>query len=165
MVGLVGLVLLLGACSEEPARVPDVGTVGEPVGASDAPVEPRALSVLHAWDERRAAAYSRGDVAALRRLYTGGSTAAARDASVLRRYVARGLRVDGLRMQVLAAKVLREDDFLVRLRVRERVLPGLVVGPHGTARLPVDRADRHVVTLVRRRGAWLVRSVTTAEPP
>jgi hypothetical protein len=68
-------------------------------------------------------------------------------------------------MQLLAVEVIRDDDRLVRLRVRERVLPGLVVGPHGAARLPVDRADRHVVTLVRRGGAWLVRSVTTAERP
>ena len=44
-------------------------------------------------------------MAALAALYTAGSAAGRRDRAMLDRYVARGLRVEGLRMQVLAGSV------------------------------------------------------------
>jgi hypothetical protein len=150
--------LALGACTAGTgARTlpgpPDVGAIR---------AEPHALGVLHDWDARRATAYAQGDVARLRRLYVEGSRAGTRDARTLRSYVDLGLRVEHLGMQVLRAEVLRDDREVVRVRVRERVASGRVSGEGGAVPLPRDRVDGHVITLVRHRGAWVVRSVVNA---
>jgi hypothetical protein len=150
--------LALGACTAQTGARTQPGPPD--VGAGSAEVH--ALAVLHAWDARRAAAYARGDVPALRRLYVDGSRAGTRDARTLRGYVDLGLHVEGLRMQVLRAAVLRDDRRVVRVQVRERLASGRASSGAGDGvALPRDRADDHVVTLVRRRGAWVVRSVSS----
>jgi hypothetical protein len=152
----------LGACTGHAEERTPPGRLE--VGAGS--VEVHALAVLHAWDARRAAAYARGDVPALRRLYVGGSLAGARDARTLRGYVALGLHVEGLHMQVLRAAVVRDDRRLVEVRVLERLASGRATSGAGDGvALPRDEADDHVVTLVRRRGAWLVHSVANAGRP
>ncbi|MBD8869869.1 hypothetical protein IE331_09555 [Nocardioides sp. MJB4] len=116
-----------------------------------------ALATLAAWDLRRAAAYAEGDPAALRALYLPGSRTGARDLAVLRRWSRRGLRVTGMRTQVLSGLVLRRGRDRVVVRVTERLVGATAVGTAVRLRLPRDRPSRRTVTLVRRAGEWLVR--------
>lgn len=153
-----------GGCTEQPSAPSAPADAPAPRATAVAgPTEPRSLRVLHAWDARRAAAYSRGDVAALRGLYVRGASAGEQDVAMLRRYVARGLTVEHLVMQVVEADVLVDRRGVVRLRVCERVADGRVTGAGAPVSLPRDRPDRHEVTLVRRDGRWLVRSATRAQ--
>ena len=85
-----------------------------------------------------------------------------RDVRLLRRYADRGLRVEGLRTQVLAWSVVaRRPDRLV-LRVTDRLVGGVAVRSDGStrARLPADRPTERRLTLVRREGRWLMARVT-----
>src|SRR5262245_58817074 len=66
-------------------------------------VEKRAVRLLRAWDRRRARAYAHGDLAALEALYVPRSRTGAVDRAVLRGYVERGLKVTGMRSQVIDA--------------------------------------------------------------
>lgn len=120
----------------------------------------RASAVLHRWDRARAAAFAAGDVAGLQRLYVPGSAAGRRDVRALRAYLARGLRVEGMRMQLLAVQVLQERTRRLRLRVTDRLTGAVAVGPQGRVRLPTDTASTRVVTLVRRGGGWRVAAVS-----
>lgn len=118
----------------------------------------RATALLRRWDRARSAAYAQGDAAALRRLYVGGSGTA--DVAILRAYAARGLRVHGLRLQLVEVEVLRHRPGEWRLRVVDRLAAGRVVGAGRSVRLPRDRAEAQLVTLVRgRHGRWWVEEV------
>ena len=101
--------------------------------------------VLHAWDDRRAAAWSAGDARALGALYTPGSTAGERDAEMLRAWSARGLRVEGMRMQLVEVDVRRRTPERLVLAVTDRLVGG--VAEPGSIALPRDTASRHVVTM------------------
>jgi hypothetical protein len=144
-----------------------VTLAGRPAGEPPQPVrspEPGPAAVLAQWDATRAEAWAAGDVAALGRLYTGTSSAGRRDTAMLRRYLARGLRVDGLRTQRLAVtEVSRRSDLWV-LRVRDRIAGGDVVGREIRVRLPHDRVSRHLVTLHRVGGEWRVAEVVPVRP-
>jgi len=119
------------------------------------------IAVLRAWDADRAAAWSTGDPAALRDLYTRGSSAGRSDRAMLASYVDRGLRVTGMRMQVSAVDVVRAGDDRVVLLVTDRLSAGAVVtGPDGAVSLPRDRWSTRQVELVREGGRWRVGSVT-----
>src|SRR4051812_18448306 len=145
--------------------------VGAPAAAGRASIRepidarPRALSVLHDWDRRRAAAWAAGDVAALRALYLPSSSAAHADVGLLRRYLSRGLRVEGMRMQVLRARVLASTPTVVEVEVTDRLAAGVAVrvdDPRVARRLPADGASTHVVRLRRLQGRWLVARVSAA---
>lgn len=125
------------------------------------PRVPAGLAVLSDWDRLRAQAYSSGDVAALRALYAPGSATGRRDVALLRAYADRGLVVRGMRMQVLACEVRFAGQRRIRVVVTDRLQGARVAG----IRLPVDRASRRVVTLVRRAGRWVVAEVSAAAPP
>ena len=128
--------------------------------ARDPAVPPDALAVLHAWDARRARAYARGSVAALRRLYVVGARAGSADVRLLRDYLARGYHVQGMRMQVLSVRVLRRGPGRWRLRVTDRLAAATAVGPGGSVALPRDRASTRTLTLVRGAdGGWRVAAV------
>lgn len=130
-----------------------------PSRAVDDPVTTRAeqpRAVLAAWDRRRARAWAAGDVAALRRLYVGGSRAGSADVAMLRSYVGRGLLVRGLRTQLLALDVLRESPELIEVRVIDRVIGGTAVAGRRRLALPDDRASVREVLLRRVGGAWRV---------
>jgi hypothetical protein len=126
-----------------------------------------AVRTLRSWDKRRAAAYARGDVAALRRLYVPGSRAAVADARVLASYLARGLVVRGLRMQLLEVRHVEATGSRLRLTVEDRVV-GAAAGPPTGGRsvdLPADLPSTRVVSLVRDDGSrWRVRSVRASPP-
>jgi hypothetical protein len=128
------------------------------------PVQPYAVRVLRAWDARRARAYAHADGAALADLYVAGSRTGAADRAVLRGYRDRGLRVTGMRTQVLAARVLRESGRRLVLLVTD-VLVDAVAGDGRRARwaLPHDRPSTRRVVLVRDRGTWRVAEAYALE--
>lgn len=130
-----------------------------PAAASASPSAPSGLAVLHEWDRSRSRAWADGDVRALRGLYARGSGAGERDVAMLRSWSARGLRVEGLRMQVLSAREVRRTPSVVVLRVTDRVTGGVAVGRGVRSALPMDAASTRVIRLERRAGRWLVASV------
>lgn len=123
------------------------------------PVASGPAAILAEWDGRRAAAWAEGDPGALRDLYADGSRAGAGDVRLLRRYRDRGLRVTGLRTQVLALRVVSHDDRLLRLMVTDRLVGGRVNDGDETMRLPADRASTRRIDLVRVGEEWLVDEV------
>lgn len=136
-----------------------------PSPSATAPAAPRAadpLRVLHDFDRARARAWAAGDTEALRRLYAPDSTAGRRDAALLTAYADRGLRVRGLRMQVLAADVERETPSLTVIRVTDRLVGARAVRGQRSWPLPHDRASTRVLRFVRVDGVWLLDRVRSA---
>jgi hypothetical protein len=114
--------------------------------------------VLRGWDAARAAAYASGSVAALRELYA--RDAGASDVRLLRSYLRRGYRVEGMRMQLLAVRVLADGPGRWLLRVTDRLAGGEAVAYGARVALPRDRASTHTVRLVRGQdGRWRVAAV------
>lgn len=151
---VLSVLLLLAPSPARAAPVPD-----RSAGGGGVPAETTALAVLHAWDDRRAAAWARGDVDLLRRLYVSGSRTGRADVAMLRAYADRGLRVTGLRTQVLAVAVRALAPARLVLRVTDRLAGGVVRGAARPLALPVDRPTSQVVVLRRVGGRWLVASV------
>ena len=115
-----------------------------------------ASAVLHGWDDRRAAAWASGDPAALRSLYAPGSPAGRADAAMLGKWHRRGLRVEGIRMQVLEVDVRRAEADRLVLVVTDRLVGAVAVGPGVRLPLPRDGFTTRRVVLVRTGGAWRV---------
>ena len=143
------------------------GPVGAPGASPDAAALPargpvvRAAAVLRAWDEQRAAAWAEGDIGALRDLYVDGAGAV--DVRLLRRYADRGYRVEGMTTQLLAVDVLERTPARWRLRVTDRLASAVAVRGRERIRLPRDRADAYVITLVRGAdGRWRVAEAQPA---
>jgi hypothetical protein len=149
------------------SRLPVTGNrAAKPGRATAAPRRRVAvLAVLGAWDVRRAAAWAAGDEAALAALYTDGSAAGRRDRAMLGRYVARGLRVRGMRMQVLAGKVRSRTAGRIVLVVTDRLAHGVAVGRGTRVVLPRDRATRRTIVLRRVAGEWRVAQVWAQASP
>ena len=84
---------------------PRAQAVEPPPQAPPSRAEVDAVEVLRAWDVRRSGAWASGDPASLRSLYTDGSRSGRHDRALLAAYAGRGLRVTGLRTQVLAVAV------------------------------------------------------------
>ncbi len=127
------------------------------------PAQPTA--VLHDWDDRRAAAWSAGDVAGLRALYVPGSAAGRADVAMLRAWRERGLRVEGMRMQLLDLDVRRASDARLDLVVTDRLTGAVAVGPGVRRPLPRDGFTSRRVVLVERAGEWRVAEVRAAPGP
>ncbi|WP_148575027.1 hypothetical protein [Nocardioides caldifontis] len=140
----------------EPGAGP--GHAAEPTARPPAP-EQVAVALLREWDERRAAAYARGDVPALRALYADGSGAGSRDVRLLEAYVDRGLVVEGLHQQLLEVEIVDTAPHRLTLRVRDRLAGGTAVSAAGRVALPRDRPSTSDVVLVRQAGQWQVWSV------
>ena len=124
-----------------------------------------SLAILRDWDRARAEAWAAGDVGALRRLYTPGSTAGQRDAAMLRRWTARGLRVRGMSMQVLAVELRRRTDRTLVLVVTDRLSGAEAVGPAGSVELPRDGASTRRLSFREVAGRWLLRSAQETPRP
>jgi hypothetical protein len=122
----------------------------------------RPAAVLHDWDDRRAAAWSAGDVAGLRDLYVPGSAAGHADVAMLRAWRERGLRVEGMRMQLLDLDVRRASAARLDLVVTDRLTGAVAVGPGVRRPLPRDGLTSRRVVLVEREGAWRVADVRAA---
>jgi len=150
--------VLATACAREAgAPAPRV----EPVEASTgpAPAAPPPVEVLRAWDAQRSRAWARGDPATLADLYAPGSVAGQRDRAMLRAWVARGLVVGRLHTQLLAVREVSRSRSTWTLRVTDRLVGGVAVGPGVRRPLPVDAATTRTVVLRRVDGRWLVASV------
>lgn len=133
---------------------PDTGTTRVPTLA------PRhALRVLHGWDARRAEAWSRGSASDLASLYLRGSDARQADRALLRRYADRGLRVVDLHRQTLAVRVLNASAVRLTVRVTDRVVDAVALGPGGRVPLPHDRPSTVDITFRRLERGWVVASV------
>ena len=118
------------------------------------PGQPAAASaVLHDWDDRRAAAWSAGDVAGLRDLYVSGSDVGRADVAMLRAWRERGLRVEGMRMQLLDLDVRRASATRLDLVVTDRLTGAVAVGPGVRLPLPRDGFTSRRVVLVEREGS------------
>ncbi|MGH3445388.1 MAG: hypothetical protein ACRDPB_08435 [Nocardioidaceae bacterium] len=152
------------------SQVPDLTT--RPAAATEMSMglgvaaEVPAVRILHRWDRRRSRAYADGSVAELRRLYVDGSAAGRADVRLLRTYADRGLRVQGMRMQLLSVSVLAHREGLLRLRVTDRLTGAVAVGPglvdpghRRRLRLPRDGASSHVLTLRPADDGWRVAAV------
>jgi hypothetical protein len=142
--------------------------VPEEPAAASAPLRERArpgpdpVAVLRVWDAARADAWRRADLAGLRRLYLPASVAGRRDVAALRDYRRRGFRVPGLQVQLLRVELVRGRPDELVVRVTDRVVGAVAVGPAGSVRLPRDRPSTRVVQLVLRGGAWRVGRVRAA---
>ena len=154
VLGVVGALAAVGLLQAGIGREPAPTAI-----PASAPARSQVLDVLHGWDDARSRAWATGDVAALRRLYVAGSAAGRADARLLRRYLARGLVVRRLRMQVFAVHVMRRDDGILRVRVTDRLAGGVAVAGRQRLRLPVDRPTARTVVLRRVAGEWRVASV------
>ena len=166
LVALAGLVAAavwvtpLRAARGRPDRAPSAS----PARSSGA----TALAILHVWDADRARAYAVGRPQQLRELYVPGSSAGRADVELLWRYHRRGLRVTGMRTQVLSLAVLEHRADLWRLRVTDRLVGAVAVGSDGRVPLPRDMPSGHEITLMRAdQREWKVagvREVSRARP-
>ena len=128
-----------------------------PAAAEARAAEPYGVRVLRAWDVRRSRAYARADGAALTGLYVAGSRTGAADRAVLHAYRERGLRVTGMRTQVLAARVLGESERRITLLITDVLVDAVAGdGDRGRWALPHDRPTTRRVVLVNQRGSWRV---------
>jgi membrane-associated protease RseP (regulator of RpoE activity) len=177
---LVAAVLVLLNSPSPTGGPPDRGPVttgpvtAGPVTAGPATVvaagRPMPGTVLRQWDRARERAWATADVPGLRALYVPGSVAGAVDVARLRAWRSRGLRVRGVRPQVLALEVRRATGSSIVLRVTERLVRAVAVGRGVRRVLPASGPATRTVTLQRAgRSAeadWrVVRAVRTARPP
>jgi hypothetical protein len=124
-----------------------------------------ALGPLHAWDDRRSAAWAAGEPRGLRLLYAPGSPAGQADVAMLRQWHRRGLRVEGMQMQLLDLNVRRASTTRLDLVVTDRLVGAVAVGRGVRLPLPRDGFSTRRVVLVRAGDGWLVaQSVEGASP-
>lgn len=146
------------------AGAPTAGGASAAASASRYPAPPGdgPAAVLAGWDRERARAWAEGDVSVLRSLYADGSRAGAADVGLLRAWLARGLRVEGMAAQVLALEVVDRGRRRLVLRVTDRVVGARAVGAGVRPRpLPVGRPVEREVELRREAGEWRVVEATS----
>jgi hypothetical protein len=158
---LVVATLVVVVARPDPAPRPRLTGPASSASASSAPRPDRSgpAAVLGAWDERRSVAWAEGDAGALERLYADGSGAGAADVRLLRDYVRRGLRVEGMTTQVLGLRVAARSPGRLELVVTDRVVGAEAVGRGAPVSLPVDRPSTRRVALVRTGAGWVVAEV------
>lgn len=127
--------------------------------------EVTAARLLREWDAARAAAWADQDTDALLRLYRAGSSAGRRDQAMLLAWQRRGLRVEGLRTQVVRLTVLDEGPERLDLEVVDRLVGGVAVGLGVRHELPRDGPTTRRVVLVEEVGGWVVASVSAERSP
>ena len=157
---LAGALVALGlavTASQAPVAAPAPATSAAPVATSVPPAA--AVAALTTWDDGRARAWASADPAALASLYASGSVAGRRDVRMLRRWRARGLRVERLRTELITVEVEHQEPGRLVLLVTDRLVGGVAVGRGLHTDLPVDRPTRRRVTLLLDDGRWQVASV------
>jgi hypothetical protein len=150
---LVSVLLVTTACAHADAERDDTRPTAD------------ALVLLREWDQHRSRAWAAGDAAALADLYTRGSRTGRHDRAMLAAYATRGLRVTGLRTQVLEASLRSWAPGRVTLEVTDRVVGARAVGRGVRILLPRDQPSTRVISLRRVSGAWQVEEVTVAGSP
>lgn len=119
--------------------------------------------VLERLDRRRERAWRLGDVHLLQGVFTSGSPAFSRDATMLRGYLRRGLRVDRVSLQLHSVLVVDVGHGLARLDVVDQLGPAVArdgVG-HRVA-LPADQPTRQLLRLRRTAQGWRISGVRNA---
>jgi hypothetical protein len=142
----------------------DPRPVTEPArtAAAARPADVPVVALLRRWDERRAEAYASGSLRRLADLYVARSGVGAADLRVLRSYRARGWRVVGMRMQLLAVRVLEHRARRLVVEVTDRLDGGVAVRRGHRLVLPRDESSSWRITLVRAAdGRWRVAAVAT----
>ena len=152
-VGVVAGALVVGA--------PRHHAVRRTAGAGAAPTvtarpAARALTVLRAWDRRRATAWAEDDPTALRALYVPASSTGRRDVAMLAAYHRRGLRVTTMRRQVLAVRVRESAPRTLSLVVTDRLVEARVTGGGVRAVLPRSEPATRRIVLRHARVGWRV---------
>jgi hypothetical protein len=156
--------VVLGLLTGVTAVVVAAGGDDRPAAIAVSPgTESEAVRLLRAWDDRRARAYARGDPAGLAELYVPGSRTGAADVTVLQGYVARGLRVSGMRTQVLGADVVRHTARRLVVEVTDVLLGAVARSGERGWLLPRDQPSRRRVVLVREDGRWQVEEAYRAD--
>ena len=153
-------VLPLLASLSAPAAQPVAQPVTDKRSATSRSQLVEALEVLNEWDARRALAWARSDLDALRALYVRGSGAGRADAQMLRAYRARGLVVRRLVTQVFAVRVLRSDRSALQVRVFDRVAGGEVLNHGDVEPLHSSPPATRTITFRRDGGTWRVAEVS-----
>jgi|GEM_PF-2416921 len=117
-----------------------------------------SLAVLRDWDRARSAAWARGDVAALRRIYAAGSSVGAHDVAMLRRWVDRGLRVRRMVMQVLTVELRVRTGRRIVLDVTDRLADAaaVVAGRGEQQPLPRDGLTTRRLSFRLTGGRWVL---------
>lgn len=123
------------------------------------PREAPAVEVVRAWDAERSRAWAAGSLEELEELYAEGSRAGQRDVAMLRKYVDRGLVVEGLDVQLISVEEVRRGEESMVLDVTDRVHAGTVVGAGVDQSLPRDGADTRRLVFRLVEGEWLVERV------
>ncbi|KRA32573.1 MULTISPECIES: hypothetical protein [unclassified Nocardioides] len=174
VVALLVAALVAGAVLHGGARAPRTPSPAAAVVAPEARTVSVAravgsLAVLRDWDRSRAAAWAAGDPAALARLYVEGSRAGAADVAMLRAWRERGLRVEGMSMQVLAVELRSRTDRRLVLVVTDRLVGAKAVGwsrdgccatsSTSGVRLPDDQATTRTLVFRKVGGRWVLGSV------
>lgn len=143
--------------SRVPARSP-VAVVAPEAATVSVARAVSSLGVLRDWDRSRAAAWAANDPAALDRLYVRGSRAGAADVAMLRAWRDRGLRVEGMSMQVLAVELRARTERRLVLVVTDRLVGAEAVGSGDRRVLPHDQATTRTLVFRRTGGRWLLAS-------
>lgn len=119
-----------------------------------------ALAELARWDQARAQAWATGNTRALRALYAPGTEAGRQDLRLLRRYLGRGLRVEGMQMQVLAVEELTVTQRRLQLRVTDRLVGAVAVDAAGARQpLPQSLPRTRTLTLIATESGWQMAAV------
>jgi hypothetical protein len=122
----------------------------------------RWSAVLGRLDAARAAAWLRGDLAMLGRVYLTRSAALRRDQRTLSEYLDRGLVVRGVHLRIARVRLLARRPGLVTLRVVDRLGAMTAVDTDGERmRLPRDQPTRHLLVLRRAVDRWRIAAVRT----
>jgi len=172
---LGGLVLLAGVALvvARPGRSDETGPpvpVTQVESVTPAPVpaprgEVQAAVVLREWDQRRATVWAEGGEGELTALYVPGAAAGRRDVAMLASWRARGLRVEGLRTQVLDLQLLARGPGRLEVQVVDRVVAGTAVGPGVRRPLPQDAPSTRRVVLRDGPAGWQVARVSAGPRP
>lgn len=131
---------------------------------STAPIEPRPESwreVLGRLDAVRERAWMDGSPRLLRLVYVDGSKLLSEDRSMLRAYLRRGLRVDGVELLLHRVRVVERGRGCVRLATVDELAAATADADGVHLALPDDQPTRHLVVLRREHGRWQVAAAQT----
>lgn len=144
------------------SAAPDSAPTTAPGGAGEVT---RWLRTLQALDQRRSQVFANADPAGLDSVYVRGSSPWRADQSLLATYRLRGLRVEGLRLDISGLDIQQRatrtpDKSAVVLRVVDRLVAGAVVDRTGRRTpLPPGRAATRLVTLTAEEAGWRISGV------
>ena len=129
----------------------------------DSRLDPRWTQVLTALLDRRATAWRDGEPDGLTAVYLRGSAALARDEAMLRSYLARGLRVSGVRTRCAVVTLERQLPDRATLVVVDSLGAAVARDARGVVLpLPRDLPTRHRIRLVMTPGGWRIAGITQA---